>query len=227
MKKAAFTVGGLLICVILFIVATRSDAVDPLKKGKLATQAHVNEISEAWENGESDGSILYSDNNIDEIVDEMEPEDIYETGENVIIQSSDVDLYEDFYEKAGSIDSHEAAVKYAEERAALYAAAIENGFTVTDSEVSDYVDGIKESILDSMSTEDYKNIISGFESEDAYWEFERNLYKYDLPITKYAKYLEENYRKEVSVNDDIAFQEMWQKEYQNIKDDLVRKQNYK
>ena len=64
-------------------------------------------------------------------------DDVYAVGNNIVISKEEVQQYTDFYLHDGEseADAHQLAVKDAMERNALYVAAIQNGFSVTDEEI--------------------------------------------------------------------------------------------
>ena len=65
-------------------------------------------------------------------------DDVYAVGNNIVISKEEVQQYTDFYLHDGEseADAHQLAVKDAMERNALYVAAIQNGFSVTDEEIA-------------------------------------------------------------------------------------------
>jgi hypothetical protein len=146
--------------------------------------------------------------------------------------------YEEFYSIVEE-DALAKAQEYARERNALYVAAIENGFTVTDQDINNYLKEMKEEINSSRSvdqdlyayigTEDEYCVfeIADYGTEDEYWAFEFEVYKMDLPIQNYAKSLESQYKADnASISDDLELDQMWTEEYENIKQELVEEQNF-
>lgn len=159
-------------------------------------------------------------------IDSDQLEEIFEVGENIIITAQEVEQYEAFYELNGSDTPNQDAIAYAEERNALYAAAIENGYGVTDQEIQDYVNELKSILKSSMTEDEFLGIVQNFESEEKYWEYECKVYTIDLPIQNYVKSLEEAYRNESGIEDDAIFEEAWSEQFERIKKALVEKQNY-
>lgn len=160
---------------------------------------------------------------------ELEPEDIYEVGENIIITQNDLDQYETFYELEGSSDAdvQKLAATYAEQQAALYAEAIKAGFSVTDQEVSEYLADLKEN-LETENKELYEHALEGFDSEEDYWDFENKVYQVDLPIQKYVKSLEEQFRQESGLEQGTEeWEQAWSERFETIKKELVEKQDFR
>ena len=116
-------------------------------------------------------------------------DDIYAVGNNIAVSKAEVQQYTDFYLNNG--ESEENAQKLAEkdamERNALYVAAIQNGYEVTEED-----DWLKElrTMLENDTTGAYQSAMEGFESEDAYWEYEYEVYRVDLPIQNYVSSLQ-------------------------------------
>ena len=63
-------------------------------------------------------------------------------------------------------EARKQAILYVEEREALYQQAIEAGYTVTDKEVYDYLEELKQFINQSENKEDAMAIIEQFDSEE-------------------------------------------------------------
>ncbi|MBO5372998.1 MAG: hypothetical protein J6A75_09810 [Lachnospiraceae bacterium] len=167
-----------------------------------------------------------ADGDMEEVVDDFATDEIYEVGEDILITNAEVEQYEEYYDLGDSANPKQDAIDYAQERNALYAAAIENGFTVTDEEIYAYLDELKTLLKQEENKEMYENAISGFESEEAYWEFEYEVYKIDLPIQKYVASLEEEYKETSDVEDAMELEEEWTDEFEIIKEELVDEQNF-
>lgn len=85
-------------------------------------------------------------------------DDVYAVGNNIVISKEEVQQYTDFYLHDGESEAnaHQLAVKDAMERNALYVAAIQNGFSVTDEEIQEWFDGTSHNV-----GERYNRCISG------------------------------------------------------------------
>ena len=75
------------------------------------------------------------------------------------------------------------------ERNALYVAAIQNGYEVTEEDIDDWLKELR-TMLENDTTGAYQSAMEGFESEDAYWEYEYEVYRVDLPIQNYVSSLQ-------------------------------------
>ena len=118
-------------------------------------------------------------------------DDIYAVGNNIAVSKAEVQQYTDFYLNNG--ESEENAQKLAEkdamERNALYVAAIQNGYEVTEEDIDDWLKELR-TMLENDTTGAYQSAMEGFESEDAYWEYEYEVYRVDLPIQNYVSSLQ-------------------------------------
>lgn len=169
---------------------------------------------------------VFDNRDNDEIASEYQSSEIFEIGDNVVITNAEIEQYETYYTLSGSNDPKQDALNYAEERNALYAAAIKNGFNVTETEVWNYLDELESILISSMSEEQYESMIQSFGSEDEYWTFEFNVYTVDLPIQNYVKSLENAYREESGITDDLEFERVWDEKFKQLKEQLVSEQNY-
>lgn len=95
-----------------------------------------------------------------------------------------------FYMQQG-YDEEEAkskAKEYLTEREELYQKAVDAGYSVTDEEVEEYLDSLKELIYSSENGEEQLAIsMNYFENEDEYWDYEFLVYQKNLVIQKYNK----------------------------------------
>ena len=96
---------------------------------------------------------------------------IYARGKNGVITNKEVEQAIAFYDTFGmsAEEARKQAILYVEEREALYQQAIEAGYTVTDKEVYDYLEELKQFINQSENKEDAMAIIEQFDSEEDYW----------------------------------------------------------
>ncbi len=80
------------------------------------------------------------------------------------------------------------AKEYLMEREELYQKAVDAGYSVTDEEVEEYLDSLKELIYSSENGEEQLAIsMNYFENEDEYWDYEYLVYQKNLVIQKYNK----------------------------------------
>jgi hypothetical protein len=80
------------------------------------------------------------------------------------------------------------AKEYLMKREELYQKAVDAGYSVTDEEVEEYLDSLKELIYSSEDGEEQLAIsMNYFEDEDEYWDYEFLVYQKNLVIQKYNK----------------------------------------
>ena len=95
-----------------------------------------------------------------------------------------------FYMQQG-YDEEEAkskAKEYLTEREELYQKAVDAGYSVTDEEVEEYLDSLKELIYSSEDGEEQLAISKNyFENEEEYWDYEFLVYQKNLVIQKYNR----------------------------------------
>lgn len=163
-------------------------------------------------------------------------DEILEHGTSAIIYSSDVEQAKKFYEIAGQSESEaeKNALDYVEKREALYEEAIKNGYSVTDEEVWDYIEELKEIIQRADNKSDADAIMSQFNSEEDYWEYEFYVYKKNLPIQNYVRDLEKNFNanqvdtySEEDDNVETNTEDAWISYFEQYKKMLVEQQEFK
>lgn len=157
--------------------------------------------------------------------------DIYAQGRNVSISTKDIEQVKYFYILSGmdEAEAKEKAVQYVEERESLYLQAISNGYSATDEEVWAYIDELKEFINKADNKEDALAIMSQFESEEDYWNYEFTVYQKNLPIQNYMHDVEQRFMQTsaFSNSEPNAKEIAWQKYFEEMKSDLVNAQNFK
>ena len=163
---------------------------------------------------------------IEDIVKSADSDEIYEIGKDFVISEAEVEQYEEFYQMNGSEDAREEATAFAEERAALYAEALKNGYDVTDDEIRTYLGELKRTLKETMSEEDYNNLVNAAGSEEEYWKYEYYVYKVDLPIQRYVSDKEAKFKDNSNTTDDTQLEQEWADEFENLKNELVDKQDF-
>lgn len=118
------------------------------------------------------------------------------------------------------------AVKYLKEYETLYTAATEKGYTVTETEVAEYVKGIKKSFhsteIDAESKRQMNALIQQFDTEDDYSKYEETVYKKSLPVQKFVGDLQKKYYNE----NQSATQDDWNDFLERYKNDLIVQEKY-
>ena len=156
--------------------------------------------------------------------------DVYAEGERTCITNNDIEQVQKFYMLFGMDEqiARETAVEYVKEREALYQEAIDNGYSVTDEEVWDYIEELKEIINSADNKEDALAIMNQFDSEEDYWNYEFSVYQKNLPIQNYVHDIEQMFMQRSTYADkgpnDIELE--WQQYFEQMKADLVDKENY-
>ena len=74
-------------------------------------------------------------------------------------------------------EAEEAAIEYMKEFNAMYIEAVQNGFDVTEDEVENYIEQLKITIRDAENSDEIEKVISQFDSEEEYWEYQKLVYK--------------------------------------------------
>ncbi len=166
------------------------------------------------------------DGDVEAVIAGLGNEDVYEVGKDIVITQSEIDSYVKFYNAAKEDDPEEKAVRYANERNALYAAAMKNGFDVSNEEIEEYLNGLKDALKADENKDMYEQVVAGFGSEKDYWAYLSETHKTEIPIQKYVEYLKENYREELDTSDDEDFEELWASKFEQIKDELVEEESF-
>lgn len=172
------------------------------------------------------GSILKEQSNSLKPVSE---EELYAIGESAVITRQEYEQTVAFYSlQEDKNTAEEKADRYVKEREALYAAAVEAGYTATEEEIHDYLDNLKKTIETVDNKDEVMAVMESFPSEEEYWEYEFTVYSKNLPIEKYVQDLKEDYLKENGLDKETSESEIsWQEHFKNVKRELVEKQNYK
>ena len=110
---------------------------------------------------------------------------------------------------------------------ALYAAAVKNGYSVTDEQVQAYIEDMKLQLESVDNSEDIQDVIDQFDSEDDYWAYEFTVYQKQLPIQNYVSALNDEYNEKAVDSFSEEAQEEWDTYFENLKDKLVKEQNFK
>ena len=107
--------------------------------------------------------------------------------------------------------------------------AVRQGFQVTDDEIWDYLETLKEKIKKSKNAADIQAMIDQFDTEDDFWNYESTVYKKNLPIQKLVESLKKQYAEENSLTaatDTSDFHDTFIEFYEQYKADLVETEHY-
>lgn len=156
-------------------------------------------------------------------------EDLYAVGNSITVTKREVEQATDFFVRASDdYDTARAkAIDSAMKREALYAAAVKNGYTVTEEEIWEYLDGLKEFISGATNKDDVQAVIDAFPSEEDYWNYEFTVYQKNLPIEKYADHLRKVYYEQLnSEGAEGDYNLLWKEYYEEFQEQLVEEQEF-
>ena len=127
-------------------------------------------------------------------------------------------------------EAEELAIQYVKEINVLYQEAIANGFTVTDEEIQEHLDQLKKQYETAENKDEIYAFMNKFENEQAYWDFQFEIFKKDLPIQKYNAAREQEFIEEQTVNDNpdemLKAQDEWTDEFQDMKEDAIEEYDF-
>lgn len=161
---------------------------------------------------------------------------IYAQGKNAVVTQDEVAQAKNFYIISGlsETEAEEKAASYMMELEAMYQKAIHAGYSVTDDEVSTYIDTLKEMTASAENKDDVQKLISQFDSEEAYWDYQLEVYKKNLPIQNYVSDLQKQFyennadtliaEKEINEEGDISGE--WETYFEQFKLDAVEEEDY-
>ena len=131
-----------------------------------------------------------------------EEQEIYAKGNSATITEEEIQQATDFYILSGMNKdaAREKAIAYVKEREALYEEAIRNGYSVTEDEIWNYLEELKEVINNADNKEDAYEVMNSFGSEQEYWNYEFGVYQKNLPIQKYVDSLQVQYEGHFHIN---------------------------
>ncbi len=150
----------------------------------------------------------------------------------IILPQTEIDMAKDFYITSGygEKEAEELAVQYVKEINVLYQEAIANGYTVTDEEIQMHLDELKKQYETAENKDEIHAFMSKFENEQAYWDFQFEMFKKDLPIQKYNAAREQEFIEEQAANDNpdeiLKAQEEWADEFEDTKEDAVEEYDF-
>ena len=162
----------------------------------------------------------------------LQSDNIYAEGKNAVVSNQEIEQATKFYMLSGLDEdtAKEQAIDYTMQREALYQAAIENGYSVTDEEVNSYLDELKSTINEADNKDDVDAVISQFDSEDDYWNYEFSVYKKDLSIQSYVHDLEQKFNQQSTLSTNSLNSkegnDSWSQSFEQIKNNLVKEENY-
>ena len=156
-------------------------------------------------------------------------EELYAVGKDGGIPLSFYEQTKEFYLLSGYTEEEAVflTVSYVEEYMALYLEAVRQGFDVTEEEVRDKIESLKEMLSGEENAALLSQMMTGFSSEEAYWEYEYQVYQKSLPIEKYRMKLENDFFADGEHDrGNEADQDAWISWYDAYKEELVKKQAF-
>lgn len=160
----------------------------------------------------------------------MKSSDIYAKGKRAVVLKDDIQQATDFYILAGmnETEARSEAEKYMLEREAMYQKAISEGYAVSDQEVYNYLNELKQIINQADNKSEADAIINQFDTEEDYWEYQFNVYKKNLPIQKYVADLEIDYfQKSSFTRGTQAAEDGWILYFEAFKKNVSNSESYK
>ena len=226
MKKQISVIGIICFGIILFIGSiSENNPTEPGRNCYEKISEYSGIVSEKYQ---SDNDYYKESLSVDRFSENekqsyMCRDDIYAVGNNIAISKAEIQQYMDFYLNDGKDEkeAYQLAVKDAKERNALYVAAIQNGYDVTDEEIHTWLSELR-NILENDTSGVYQAALEGFDSEEAYWTYEFEVYRIDLPIQNYvsAMQFDLNGASETTNNDTEA------NSFEAFKHELAEKQEF-
>lgn len=156
-------------------------------------------------------------------------EDVYVRGESAVVTNADIEKGTRFYMASGMEEAaaRKKAIEYFEEFEAVYAEAVRQGYSVDEQEVEVYLDKMKSELFgnttDEETQEQYREMIEQFDSEEDYWDYEKEVYRKQLPIEKLVNALEKEYLEQQPNGGETG----WEEYFENYKASLVEEERFK
>lgn len=161
-------------------------------------------------------------------------------GKEIILPQIEIDMAEDFYISSGceEKEAERLAVQYVKEINVLYQEAVANGFTVSNQEIQEHLEQLKSQYQTAENKEEIRAFIDKFENEQAYWDFQFEMYKKDLPVQKYNAARERAFIEEkqssvekgrtfaISPEERMEIQEEWENVFDEEKEASVKEYEY-
>ncbi|XCP83817.1 hypothetical protein ABXS75_12125 [Roseburia hominis] len=137
----------------------------------------------------------------------------------IVVYSEEVDRIEKFYRLGKcSGDTREMAVNHIIEREALYEAAVNKGFVVTDEEVDEGIRIQNELLEDSV---EFKQFLKGYgASAITYWQEHFEALRKEISINRYLSYRKIEFAKDYPTLDEMELNDKWLEEEKSIRETM-------
>jgi len=155
---------------------------------------------------------------------------IYAVGKDLLITRADVNQAKTYYLLSDSSEEQalSTAINYTEKYETIWFKAISNGYEATDEEINARLRELKAIFVKTDSKEDIQEFINSFDSEEAFWEYEYNVYKKSIPIEKFRKdVLEKEFSESTAqIPGTEEYWQEWDKWFEDYQRDLVEQQAF-
>lgn len=160
----------------------------------------------------------------------------------VILPQAEIEQAKKFYTAVGYEEGEASnlAFTYVKDVNTLYQEALKNGYKVTDDEISVYIEQLKVDFQTAENKDEIYSFIKSFKSEEAYWDFQFEMFRKDLAIQKYISIKEKEFMDANILNEPetrtysdreyadkvLEVQDEWATEFEGMKDTAVSSYNY-
>ncbi|MDD3361495.1 MAG: hypothetical protein PHW34_07480 [Hespellia sp.] len=157
--------------------------------------------------------------------EEQDTSKVYAQGEHATVTQDEIEQAKQFFITSGLSESEaeEKAISYSMEREAMYEKALQEGYDVTDEEVDEYLNELKSMMSTAENKTDIEVLISQFDSEEEYWQYQKEVYRKNLPIQKYVSDLQQQYDGNGQETDTA---DEWNHYLEQYKTKVVQEENY-
>lgn len=157
--------------------------------------------------------------------EEQDTSQVYAQGDHATVTQDEIEQAKQFFITSGLSESEaaEKAISYSMEREAMYEKALQEGYDVTDAEVDAYLSELKSMMSTAENKTDIEALISQFDSEEEYWQYQKEVYRKNLPIQKYVSELQKQYDENGKETDTA---EEWNHYLEQYKREVVQEENY-
>jgi|GEM_PF-2059958 len=149
---------------------------------------------------------------------------IFLKGKDTVITKDEVIIYEKFFSEIGEDDPYQKASDYAKRRHALYAAAVKEGYAVSDNDVNAYLDDLRSMLKKALSDNEFSYMAPSLNPNTSYWDYEFWICRIDLPIKNYEEALKKSLIGAAGVQSVTG--KKWEEELEKANDRLVQEQDY-
>lgn len=148
-------------------------------------------------------------------------DDIVAEGDDIVVTLDEVNIRSRLLTLDGKKVNKKDIVSDLVEKEVLYQKAVEEGYQVDEETVETQLGKLKEMLKTAENAELIQEYIKGFESEEAFWDYQREKLEMNATIAAYEQNLENNYDKKNSDKDT----ETWDQHKEAVEEKLVEEQN--